>query len=528
MVHNLTETYSFYNYFVLTNQVPKGIVLPTISFCNKRYASLLSEIAIAKINKANGSEEFSLDMGENFISAVTSLNNLFLNFNHLRHHLHYLSTFGQLNNTNSSFNAHQKVLLEEWSSLGDTLTERWLISSLLYKYSEKSNWTIFSPIVLSSVQDTLVHCSQGHINCNVSSIKGFFGINTLRCHTYNLNEGSPMQESSVQGIKNGVTFVFMTGGKLIAAEYKVKGGLWQIPGYNNTFHHSAGSDGIRMMIHDPEMAPFPDLDAIDIAPGLATTIGITSKENTRLPHPYGDCAAENVENHLILKSVKEKLGFNPTEGFGILESVYNDATCRQTCLVRRIWERCGCFRLSEGIPFVNTSLFCGRIDTLSLFDAKKHGKEKCFDIPTMLDGECVDLLDPMFNDLQCIEKVSQMQEFEEKCQCPVPCYSREYEKIIGTSAWPSPGPELDEAYVNIVKSSVIPYLEKMNTSLLNDTIRYLSDYQNRAEIMGNFARVTVYVKSLKVDKIEQFASYTALDLISDIGELKYVHKFLMH
>ena len=35
--------------------------------------------------------------------------------------------------------------------------------------------------------------------------------------------------------------------------------------------------------------------------------------------------------------------------------------------------------------------------------------------------------------------------------------------------------------------------------------------------MNNFARVTVYIRSLKVDKVEQIASYTIVDLISDIG-----------
>ena len=52
--------------------------------------------------------------------------------------------------------------------------------------------------------------------------------------------------------------------------------------------------------------------------------------------------------------------------------------------------------------------------------------------------------------------------------------------------------------------------------------------------MENFARVTVYVKSMRVEKIEQIAAYTFIDLISDIGkwhcpqksirQTQYIHK----
>ena len=106
---------------------------------------------------------------------------------------------------------------------------------------------------------------------------------------YDPTEGHTITESHVQGIKNGVTFVFMTGSKLVASEYG-QHKLWLLPGYRNTFETSAGIEGMRIMIHSPKTVPYPDLQGIDISPGMATTIGIRSKENNRLAYPYGECA----------------------------------------------------------------------------------------------------------------------------------------------------------------------------------------------------------------------------------------------
>ena len=77
---------------------------------------------------------------------------------------------------------------------------------------------------------------------------------------------------------------------------------------------------------------------------------------------------------------------------------------------------------------------------------------------------------------------------------------------------------MNEAYTTIVQEKVIPYFEKMNTSLIVNVTRYLSDTDKREEILKHFARVTVYKRSLKVERIEQVVAYTFLDLISDIGK----------
>ena len=77
---------------------------------------------------------------------------------------------------------------------------------------------------------------------------------------------------------------------------------------------------------------------------------------------------------------------------------------------------------------------------------------------------------------------------------------------------------MNEAYTAIVQEKVIPYFENMNTSLTVKVTQYLSNMDNREEILKDFARVTVYIRSLKVERTEQVVAYTFLDLISDIGK----------
>ena len=498
---------------------------------------LLNEIAFAKIIKdANLSDTMSKNNNakDSILSPAKEFSTILRDLGLLRFNLEYLAeNITAINVTDQGI----KEKLTNWSSAADKLQERWLLSSLLYRYVHTKNSSLWMSLAGYDLQDTMVYCASGRVKCNEDYFEAFGSINSLACFTYDPSEGQVLKESNVQGLLNGVTFIFMTGGNLLASEYgNVGGGYWKsVPGYDNTFQPSTGSDGIRLMIHDPDTAPCPGLDGIDIAPGMATTIGLTSKETIRLGKPYGSCSTENIEGHLMTKSVSEKLGYIPPTGAGLLKSKYNAGRCRETCLLRHVWEHCGCLFFSGSLPFINSSLICGRIDPNKVFNATDAEVQKCFDFDHITTDECVQLLDPLLQDILCIQKVFEMESQgtsedlngEMQCHCPVPCNETNYQMTTGISKWPSPiGPEIDSAYFSIVQEKVIPYFERFNTTLTTDAIKYLNNANNSREIMNNFARVTVYIKSLKVDRVEQIPSYTAVDLISDIG-MSYIF-FLKH
>ena len=47
---------------------------------------------------------------------------------------------------------------------------------------------------------------------------------------------------------------------------------------------------------------------------------------------------------------------------------------------------------------------------------------------------------------------------------------------------------------------------------------YFADESNKKEILSNFVKLTVYIRDLSVEELEDVASYGAVDLVSDIGK----------
>ena len=452
--------------------------MPEITFCNKRYASLVSELAFGKWVKEG---IVGLYLDQQLETAIQD----FYNLTHSLHRLKWtMEKVGALNNTH--LNESEISLLKEWAEVREDLDERWLVTSLLTKDGKTMKEQLNDLVLLAGdVCDSVVFCKHGNVKCSKKYMRNFFAINHLSCFTYDPKEGHAVIESNVQGIKNGITFIFLTGSKLMASKFRTEN-LWLIPGFRNTFHVSSGGDGMQMIIHSRNTAPYPELDGIDIAPGMATLIGVTSEENNRLEDPYGDCNTFDIEEDLLTKSLEAKLDYTPTKGDGILESAYSTAQCRSSCLQRYFWEECGCLMMSEKLPFFNSSLLCGHINSEILANPEKYGIDGCFKLENVLNEECKSMLGKLFADLKCVRGVLEMQdnipEEDEKnfdCNCPVPCTSKEYKTTVSTSRWPSAGPELDAAYQSIVMEIVIPYLQNLNTSLVEGPIQYLSNKTNR-------------------------------------------------
>ena len=434
-----------------------------------------------------------------------------------------LNTFGQLSENGSLQSDTNKTILNKWFQVKNDLTNTWLITTLLMDASDVVSNQIDRLKQLQYFSDeTTINCQKRKVKCNESYFTPFLSVSHTGCKTYDLLEGSDVDESRIQGVNNGVTFIFMTGSKISAMGYD-NNQTWNIPGFQNTFEASSGSEGIRMIIHHPKTSLWPEHEGIDVSPGFSTIIGIDAKENIRLKPPYSDCTEHNNEIEKLLHSITSRLGYSPSRKDGLEESSYTTLECRSSCLQRQIWENCDCLLLGEYLPFFNSSFLCGHMAkaTNILYNPEAYAKEHCFDLQNMTDLECTNFLSKLFSDLSCVQRVLTRTNSEiigSNCDCPTPCRSMEYSLTIGTSSWPSPGPELDAAYTSIVRGIVIPDFRRKQTPLLNRTIHYFENESNKNEIIANFARVTVYIRSLKVERSEQVAAYTILDLISDIGK----------
>ncbi len=491
---------------------------PFISFCNKRYASMMTELSIAKVAQLQ-SINFSMPLSAAREAATRDLIQLAISLDSLTDSLNaYKYAFDKVQ---VNVSKEERKLLDRWSEVKSDLLQRWLFTTLLTKPS-RNTFAQFRRLLLlkDKVNETAVYCGTHSGKCNLGYIRPFIGVDHLNCFSYNVNERKNWVESTAQGMENGITFIFMTGSKLLASGLD-KNLTVKIPGYSNVYSATAGSEGIQVIIHAPSQSPMPNLDGVNIAPGMSTDIGITSRENIRLPSPYGECTTTNFEKELLVKSVRAELGFEPEAGAGMLATRYTTGACRTACLLRHIWEHCRCLLMSGSLPFFNSSLSCGQLDNNVLFDRSEGAHNSCFDLDRMTKEPCKEKLEKLFDDLHCVRRVLSRQKLETehsfKCHCPMPCHSEEYDLTIGTSRWPSPGPELDSAYISIVLHKIVPYFRQFNHTMTDEVLNYLLDTKNKAEIMENFARLTVYIKSLKVEKIEEIADYTVLKLFSDIG-----------
>ncbi len=264
---------------------------------------------------------------------------------------------------------------------------------------------------------------------------------------------------------------------------------------------------------------FPPKEGFDLSPGYATVIGISGKERIKLPDPYTECSNINREAENLLNIVNQKLEDPERILNSELQGEYRTVECRSECLQRYILQSCNCLDSKEKNPFFAKHLLCGFLgDNVKLLYQPTNDTyfDQCLDNnKTLL--ECLKPLEKLMRDLKCVKKVKEWHP-DYDCDCPSPCHLIKYDLDFGFSHWPSPGPEVDIAYNKIVLERVIPRFRKFNNSASRAIVEYFSEWKKRRKILHNFARVTVYPQSLTVEKIEEVAAYTALHLISDIGE----------
>ncbi len=191
---------------------------------------------------------------------------------------------------------------------------------------------------------------------------------------------------------------------------------------------------------------------------------------------------------------------------------------------------CGCIDGELLKPYVIPSITCGYIEDpdVLIFQNTSH----CLNIGNIANHKECHSVRKMLDDLACLSRFKNIFKMYKgnikNCDCPEACNSFEFTTEYSTSSWPTNGPQLDAAYREIVEQTLIPELlkersrKKLSLPLTQKIINYFSDQKNKREIMSNFVRVTVYIKDLTVETIEDVVGYSEVDLISDIGKLSHM------
>ena len=139
----------------------------------------------------------------------------------------------------------------------------------------------------------------------------------------------------------------------------------------------------------------------------------------------------------------------------------------------------------------------------------------------------------LLDDLKCVQDVKDrfLVEKDILCDCQPACEDMNYDLTLGQSIWPAQGLETTEIseLLTLPGNKLTKYF---NASVHADTAEIINDYLFKndiegmeeeesirdTEIMKNFARVTIYARSLSVQQTEQIPAYTMTQLISDIGK----------
>ncbi len=257
--------------------------------------------------------------------------------------------------------------------------------------------------------------------------------------------------------------------------------------------------------------------------------------------PYSNCTSRNLEAPKLFKSAGQNLNFS--YGGRVDEGNYDIHTCFSTCLQRKIFTECGCFDIREAYAYHYHGRMCGKTNNITeqLFSGRIAACFYEFNLQLSVSQEnenfsqfykrkgkdilelCLAPYQVMISDFNCIKKVKDLFNNVKNthCNCPPPCRIMNYDLSTGLAKWPTSDPNLDNAYNKLMPDydshGLMAYLKGLNNTVSDDIVKYLSASENRREIMKNFARVTVYEKSLSLIQMEEFAAYTLLDILSDLG-----------
>jgi len=141
------------------------------------------------------------------------------------------------------------------------------------------------------IDQYVASCSIGGLPCNVTSdFNFFFHPYYLNCYTYRKPRSATADDDEpylMPGLDNGLSVVVLTGNGMVEHRADLKADV--LPGLHDAGAATAGSDGVRVMIHPPDVVPFPLAEGFDVPPGFSASLSVRPRRNERIGPPHGDC-----------------------------------------------------------------------------------------------------------------------------------------------------------------------------------------------------------------------------------------------
>lgn len=170
---------------------------------------------------------------------------------------------------------------------------------------------------------------------------------------------------------------------------------------------STDTAGLKVVINPQEVAPFPEDRAINVAPGMATSIALSKTEIVRQKSPYGPCQEVSKEQNKNLNIWSSEFSYSQT-------------ACLKTCYWRWVYFECGCCLSGYPCPI--------RKNPTTIMD------EKIFDsaVPT-----CDTTRNWTHDCIATAEATRLSKALGCENLCPPPCKEEQFKTVISSGAWPS-------------------------------------------------------------------------------------------
>nr|XP_054756187.1 amiloride-sensitive sodium channel subunit gamma-like [Lytechinus pictus] len=337
----------------------------------------------------------------------------------------------------SKWNSSTKVLYGDWENLEfsslDAFTE--ILKSATQEVGNMSYEQRFN--IGHELDDMLLSCTFHGSPCAPANFTWFFNYLYGNCYTFNSGvAGLPLRSNEIGPIYGLALELFIDQEE-----------------YISTLQPSAG---IRLLIHDQNEMPFPEDSGSTLAPGRATSIGMTKISVHQLGYPYTTCTDDFRVDNIF------------RERFPHI--IYSVPACEKNCLFNHIRNECGCadarYRFNESIPACN------------ILPDQQNQEKECFKRATE----------------QYINR-------EIICDCKTPCRKSFYKETISEAVWPN-----DQHRPTVLEGI------KQLSDHLRDRIE-----NNTQFIDTNVVKVIVYFSSLEYENFYQTPEYTVYDLISALG-----------
>lgn len=269
------------------------------------------------------------------------------------------------------------------------------------------------------------------------------------CFTYSMDSGEAEKESlsGFTGPKFGLELLFNLE--------------------KDAYMPTSRESGVKIVVHDRGQKADPDQDAINIAPGVVTYVGVQMQNISRLPAPYQDrCVDDWPDTEEAVEYKKWAKALH--------HETYTIQVCLKICLQLYTMKVCKCWTSSALWP-------------------PDSDLNECTARGTKGGEECVDLVRHLYYE----EKI--------KCHCPPRCSDRIYERFLST------GQETRACSAIQSEEAVEDEEEAANTE------------KSSADDKDNSAKVIVYFHSLSFNEIRQERKYTLEGLLGAIGGILGVY-----